>query len=65
MKRMTNELADELLTLPEVARQLHVTLDHALGLVESRDLPAGRDHDGAVYVRRRDVEAYRATHTAT
>ena len=54
-------MTNELLTLPEVARQLHVTLDEALQLVETRELPAGRGEDGGVYVRRRDVEAYQAT----
>jgi len=54
-------MPNELLTLPEVARQLHVSLDEALRLVESQDLPAGRGEDGGVYVRRRDVEAYQAT----
>jgi helix-turn-helix protein len=54
-------MADELLTLPEVARQLHVTLDEALSLVESRRLPAGRGEDGGVYVRRRDLDAYQAS----
>lgn len=54
-------MADELLTLPEVARRLHVTLDEALQLVESRSLPAGRGEDGGVYVRRRDLDAYEAS----
>lgn len=54
-------MADELLTLPEVARRLHVTLDEALQLVESRSLPAGRGEDGRVYVRRRDLDAYEAS----
>jgi hypothetical protein len=54
-------MANELLTLPEVARLLHVTLDEALGLVESRSLPAGRGEDGGVYVRRRDLDAYQAS----
>ena len=53
-------MADELLTLPEVARRLRVTLDEALQLVESRSLPAGRGEDGGVYVRRRDLDAYQA-----
>jgi len=53
-------MTNDLLTLPEVARQLHVSLDEALRLVESRDLPAGRGEDGGVYVRRRDVDAYQA-----
>ena len=53
-------MANELLTLPEVARLLHVTLDEALGLVESQSLPAGRGEDGGVYVRRRDLDAYQA-----
>jgi hypothetical protein len=44
-----------------VARLLHVTLDEALGLVESRSLPAGRGEDGGVYVRRRDLDAYQAS----
>ena len=54
-------MADELLTLPEVARRLHVTLDEALQLVESGSLPAGRGEDGGVYVRRRDLDAYQAS----
>jgi len=52
---------DGLLTLPEVARQLNVALDEALELVKSGQLRAGRGDDGGVYVRRRDLEAYRAT----
>jgi hypothetical protein len=54
-------MANELLTLPEVARLLHVTLDEALELVESRSLPAGRGEDGGVYVWRRDLDAYQAS----
>jgi helix-turn-helix protein len=54
-------MANELLTLPEVARLLQVTLDEALSLVESRSLPAGRGEDGGVYVRRRDLDAYQAS----
>jgi hypothetical protein len=54
-------MASELLTLPQVARQLHVSLDEALRLVESRSLPAGRGEDGGVYVRRTDLEAYQAS----
>jgi len=50
-----------LLTLPEVARQLRVSIDEALRLVESRSLPAGRGEDGGVYVRRADLEAYQAS----
>jgi hypothetical protein len=53
-------MANELLTLPEVARLLDVSLDEALGLVESRSLPAGRGEDGGVYVRRSDLDAYQA-----
>jgi hypothetical protein len=63
MNLMSNELLNELLTLPEVARQLHVTLDEALRLVESRHLAAGRGSDGGVYVRRSDLEAYREAQT--
>ena len=54
-------MASELLTLPEVARHLQVSLDDALRLVESRSLPAGRGEDGGVYVRRRDLDAYQAS----
>lgn len=54
-----NVMTTELLTLPEVARQLHITLAEALQLVESRRLTAGRGSDGGVYVRRSDLEAYR------
>ncbi|MDQ4096296.1 MAG: helix-turn-helix domain-containing protein [Actinomycetota bacterium] len=54
-------MTNDLLTLPEVARQLEVTLDEALRLVESRSLPAGRGEDGGVYVRRRDLDAYQAS----
>jgi helix-turn-helix protein len=54
-------MASELLTLPEVARHLDVSLDEALRLVESRSLPAGRGEDGGVYVRRRDLDAYQAS----
>jgi hypothetical protein len=54
----------ELLTLPEVARQLHVTVDEALRLVESGELRAGRGADGGVYVRLGDLEAYRAAHAS-
>ncbi|HVE45611.1 MAG TPA: helix-turn-helix domain-containing protein [Acidimicrobiales bacterium] len=51
-------MTNELLTLPEVARQLRVTLDEALSLVESHVLPAGRGHDGGVYVREDDLREY-------
>jgi hypothetical protein len=54
-------MASDLLTLPEVARQLNVSLDEALRLVESLSLPAGRGEDGGVYVRRRDLDAYQAS----
>jgi hypothetical protein len=53
-------MPNELLTLPEVARHLDLTLDDALRLVESKQLPAGRGDDGGLSVRRRDVEAYQA-----
>ncbi|HKY77155.1 MAG TPA: helix-turn-helix domain-containing protein [Acidimicrobiia bacterium] len=53
-------MASELLTLPEVARHLHVSLDEALALVESQTIPAGRGEDGGVYVRRSDLDAYQA-----
>jgi hypothetical protein len=59
MKDMT-----ELLTLPEVARQLDTTVDEALRLVESGELRAGRGADGGVYVRLGDLEAYRAAHAS-
>ena len=51
-------VANELLSLPEVARQLRVTLDEALALIESHVLPAGRGHDGGVYVREDDLREY-------
>ena len=54
-------MASDLLTLPEVARHLEVSLDEALRLVESQSLPAGRGEDGGVYVRRRDLDAYQAS----
>lgn len=53
-------MPNELLTLPEVARQLEVSLDEALELVESGRVPAGRGADGGVYVRRRDLDSYQA-----
>lgn len=62
MKVMTNEL---LMTLPEVARQLEVTLDEALKLIESGRLPAGRGADGGLYVRRGDLDSYRAAEATT
>lgn len=49
----------ELLSLPEVARRLGVTLDEALALVETKKLPAGRGPDGGVYVRAESLDAYR------
>ncbi|HUP70708.1 MAG TPA: helix-turn-helix domain-containing protein [Acidimicrobiales bacterium] len=51
-------VANELLSLPEVARQLRVTLDEVLSLVESQVLPAGRGQDGGVYVREDDLREY-------
>lgn len=57
-------MPNELLTLPDVARQLQVTVDEALKLVECSSLPAGRGSDGGVYVRRRDLETYQAAHAA-
>lgn len=65
MDTMPNDLLNELLTLPEVARQLHVTLDESLRLVESRNLAAGRGSDGGVYVRRSDLDAYREAQATT
>lgn len=53
-------MGNELLTLPQVARQLEVPLDEALELVRSGRLPAGRGSDGGVYVRRADLDSYRA-----
>lgn len=54
-------MASELLTLPEVARQLDVSLDEVLRLVKSRTIPAGRGKDGGVYVRRSDLDTYQAS----
>jgi helix-turn-helix protein len=48
----------ELLSLPEVARSLGVTLDEALALVETKKLPAGRGPDGGVYVRATALDEY-------
>ena len=57
------DVTEQLLTIPEVARQLHITVDEALSLVESGQLPAGRGRDGGVYVRLGDLESYRTAHT--
>jgi hypothetical protein len=57
-------MSEQVLTLPEVARQLRITVDEALGLVESGELRAGRGTDGGVYVRLGDLEAYSATHAS-
>ena len=51
-------MAMELLSLPEVARSLGVTLDEALALVETKKLPAGRGPDGGVYVRATALDEY-------
>lgn len=59
MSNVTNEL----LSLAEVARQLQVTLDEALALIETHLLPAGRGRDGGVYVRDDDLRGFERTHT--
>jgi hypothetical protein len=58
------DMSEQLLTLPEVAWQLHITVDEALRLVESRELPAGRGGDGGVYVRLGDLDSYLAAHAS-
>lgn len=58
-------MPNELLTIPEVAQQLDVTLDEALALIQQRRLAAGRGSDGGVYVRRGDLEAYRQRQATT
>ena len=57
-------VSKRLLTLPEVARRLHITMDEALQLVVSRELPAGRGDDGGVYVRLEDLQSYTTAHTS-
>lgn len=54
-------MGEQLLTLPEVARQLRITVDEALGLVESGELRAGRGADGGMYIRLVELESYRTT----
>ena len=54
-------MSDDLLTLPETARALDISLDEALQLVEQGKLAAARGADGGVYVRREDLDAYRET----
>ena len=54
-------MGERLLTLPEAARELGLTAEEALRLIESRELAAGRGADGGLYVRLRDLESYRAT----
>jgi len=54
-------MSEPLLTIPEAARQLGMTADETLRLIELRELPAVRGADGGAYVRVRDVESYRAT----
>jgi hypothetical protein len=54
-------MSEPLLTIPEAARELGMTADEALHLIESRELPAVRGADGGAYVRVRDLEQYRET----
>jgi hypothetical protein len=54
-------MSEKLLTLPETARALGISLDEALRLVEQGKLHASRGSDGAVYVRGEELDAYRAT----
>jgi hypothetical protein len=54
-------MSENVLTLPEAARALEISLDDVLRLIELGLLSAGRGADGAVYVRRQDLDAYRAT----
>lgn len=54
-------MSEKLLTLPETARALGISLDEALRLVEQGKLLASRGTDGGVYVRRSELDAYRAT----
>jgi hypothetical protein len=56
-------MSEDTLTLPETARALGISLDDALRLIELGKLSAGRGSDGALYVRRDDLDAYRATVT--
>ena len=56
-------MSEDLLTLPETARALGISLDDALRLIELGKLAAGRGSDGAVYVRQQDLDAYRDTVT--
>ena len=53
-------MSAEILTLPETARALGISLDDALRLIEAGKLSAARGSDGAVYVRQQDLDAYRA-----
>ncbi|MBV8386000.1 MAG: hypothetical protein JO155_04325 [Acidimicrobiia bacterium] len=54
----------EVVSLPEVARRLGVTLDEALVLVETKKLPAGRGSDGGVYVRASVLDEYQRTNAS-
>jgi hypothetical protein len=54
-------MSENLLTLPETARALGISLDEALRLVEQGQLLASRGSDGGVYVRHEDLDAYRET----
>lgn len=53
-----------LLSLPEVARRLEISLDEALTLVQRKALVAGRGADGGVYVAEGDVIAHLAARTS-
>ena len=57
-------MSEDLLTLPETARTLGISLDAALRLVETGKLSAARGSDGAVYVQREDLDTYQATVSA-
>jgi hypothetical protein len=53
-------MPERLLTLPQAARELEMTADEALRLVESGALPAARGADGGMYVRLGDVRSFQA-----
>lgn len=52
---------EDVLTLPETARALGISLDDALQFIEHSKLLAARGCDGGLYVRRGDLDAYRET----
>ena len=58
-------MTDQVLRVPEVARQLGIDGTEVYDLIFNGELQAGKGKDGLVYVRESAIEDYLRRHPAT